>query len=54
MKTIGKKAKKLSKKIENIERLQKVLQGTLQKEGLQNWNFLEISEQHNMAKRYSH
>jgi hypothetical protein len=52
--TIGKKAKKLNKKRENIERLQKVREGTSQKEGLKNWNFTEISEQHNMTKKYSH
>jgi hypothetical protein len=53
-KTTGKKAKKLSKKREKIERLQKVPEGTSQKEGLQNWNFVEISEQRNMVKQYSH
>ena len=35
MKTTGKKAKKLSKKRAKIERLQKVPEGTSQKEGLQ-------------------
>jgi hypothetical protein len=50
MKTIGKKAQKLSKKREKIERLQKVPEGTSQKEGLKSWNFAEISEQCNMEK----
>ena len=54
MKTKGKKVKKFSKKRENIERLHKVPEGTLQKEGLQDWNFIEISKQCNMVKKYSH
>jgi hypothetical protein len=49
MKITGKKARKLSKKREKIEKLQKVPEGTSQKEGLQNWNFVGISEQRNMA-----
>jgi hypothetical protein len=49
MKITGKKARKLSKKRAKIEKLQKVPEGTSQKEGLQNWNFVGISEQHNMA-----
>jgi hypothetical protein len=43
-----KKARNLSKKREKIEKLQKVPEGTSQKEGLQNWNFTGISEQRNM------
>jgi hypothetical protein len=49
MKIIGKKARKLSKKTTKIEKLQKVPEGTSQKEGLQKWNFVGISEQHNMT-----
>jgi hypothetical protein len=45
----GKKARKLSKKREKIEKLQKVPEGTSQKEGLQNWNFVEISKQCNLT-----
>jgi hypothetical protein len=45
-KITGKKARKLSKK---REKLQNVLEGTWQKEGLQNWNFVGISKQRNMA-----
>jgi hypothetical protein len=48
-KITGKKARKLSKKREKIEKLQNVPEGTSQKEGLQNWNFAEISEQRNLA-----
>jgi hypothetical protein len=48
-KITGKKDRNLSKKRSKIERLQKVLEGTSQKEGLQDWNFARISEQHNMA-----
>ena len=43
-KITGKKARKLSKKRAKIEKLQRVLEGTLQ-----NWNFIGISEQCNMA-----
>jgi hypothetical protein len=43
-----KKARKISKKKAKIEKLQKVLEGTSQKENLQNWNFAEISEQRHM------
>ena len=43
MKLTGKKARKLSKKRAKIEKLQKVLEGTSQKENLQNWNFARIS-----------
>jgi hypothetical protein len=52
MKITRKKSRKLSKKRVNIEKLQKVPEGTLQREGLQNWNFIGISEQHNMALRH--
>jgi secreted PhoX family phosphatase len=45
MKITGKKARKLSKKREKIEKLQKVPEGTSQKEGFQNLNFVGISVQ---------
>jgi hypothetical protein len=48
-KITGKKARKLSKK---REKLQNVPEGTSQKEDLQNWNFVGISEQRNMALRH--
>jgi hypothetical protein len=51
-KITGKKARKLSKKRKKIEKLQNVPKGTSQKEGLQNWNFVEVSEQPNMALRH--
>jgi hypothetical protein len=49
MKVIGKKVRKLSKKRDKIEKLQKVPEGTSEKENLQNWNFVRISKQHHMA-----
>jgi hypothetical protein len=49
MKLTGKKARNLSKKREKIEKLQKVPEGTSQRENLQNWNFVGISEQRHMA-----
>jgi hypothetical protein len=49
MKIIGKKDRNMSKKRAKIEKLQKVLQGTSQKEGFQNLNFVGISIQHSMA-----
>ena len=49
MKIRGKKDRKLSKKREKIEKLQNVSEGTSQKEGLKNWNFVEILEQRNLA-----
>jgi hypothetical protein len=49
MKLTRKKARKLSKKRANIEKLQKIPEGTSQKENLQNWSFVEISEQRHMA-----
>jgi hypothetical protein len=45
MKLTGKKARKLRKKRANTVRSQEVLEDTLQKEKLQNWNFAEILEQ---------
>jgi hypothetical protein len=48
-KIIGKKARKLSKKKARIKKMQKVPEGTSQKEGFQKWNFIRISKQHNMA-----
>jgi hypothetical protein len=45
MKLTGKKARKLSKKRAKIEKLQKDPEGTSQKEILQNWSFVGISEQ---------
>jgi hypothetical protein len=53
MKITRKKARKLSKKKVNLEKLMEVPEGTSQREGLQKWNFLGISEQHNMALRHS-
>jgi hypothetical protein len=49
LKTIEKKARKLSKKKEKIEKLQELPGGTLQKEKSQELNFVEISEQKHMA-----
>jgi hypothetical protein len=40
-----KKARKISKKRAKFEKLQKVPEGTLQTENLQNWSFIGISEQ---------
>jgi hypothetical protein len=51
-KLTGKKARKLSKKRSKIEKLQKVPEGTSQKENLQNWNFVGIAEQCHMALRH--
>jgi hypothetical protein len=42
-KLIGKKARKISKKRTKLEKLQKGLEGTSQRENLQNWNFIGIS-----------
>jgi hypothetical protein len=44
MKLTGKKDRKLSKKRAKIEKLQKVLEGTSQRENLQNWSFAKITE----------
>jgi hypothetical protein len=49
MKLTGKKARKLSKKRAKTKKLQKVPEGTSLKENLQNWNFIGISEQRQMA-----
>jgi hypothetical protein len=43
------KARKLSKKRAKIEKLQTDLEGTSQKENLQNWSFTGISIQRHMA-----
>jgi hypothetical protein len=51
-KIIGKKARNICKKREKIEKLQKVPEGTSQKEGLRNWNFIGISKQRNMELRH--
>jgi hypothetical protein len=48
-----KKARKLSKKRAKINKLQKVPEGTSQKENLQNWSFTGISEQRRMALRHN-
>ena len=52
MNITGKKARKLSKKKSNIEKLQKVPVGTMQKERLQNLNFVDISEKLRLALRH--
>ena len=46
---MGNKARKLSKKKEKLEKLQEVPKKTSQKEGLQNLNFIKISEQPKLA-----
>jgi hypothetical protein len=51
MKLTRKKDRKLSKKRANIDKLQKVLEGTLHKENLQNWSSVGIKEQRHMAFR---
>jgi hypothetical protein len=48
-KIIEKKARKINKNKEKIEKLQKVQEGTAQKEGFQNLNFVGIPAQHSMA-----
>jgi hypothetical protein len=48
-KLTGKKARKISKKRDKIEKLQKVPEGTSQRENLQNWSFVGITEQCHMA-----
>jgi hypothetical protein len=50
-KLTGKKARKLSKKRDKIEKLQKVPEGASQKKNLQNLSFVGISEQRHMALR---
>jgi hypothetical protein len=42
---MGEKARKLRKKRASTIRLQEVLEDTSQQEELQNWSFVEISEQ---------
>jgi len=49
MKITREKARKLNKKREMIENLQKVPEGTLQKKNFQNRNFVRISEHRHMA-----
>jgi hypothetical protein len=44
-KLTGKKDRNLRKKMDNTIRLQEVLEDTSQQEELQNWSFVEISEQ---------
>ena len=51
-KLTGKKARKLSKKRDKIENLQKVLEGNSSEGNFQNWNFIEISEQRHMELRH--
>jgi hypothetical protein len=48
-KLTGKKDINLSKKRDKIDKLQKVPEGTSQKENLQNWSFVGITEQRHMA-----
>jgi hypothetical protein len=48
----GKEARKLSKKRLKIKKLQKVPEGTSQKQNLQNWNFVRISKQSHMELRH--
>jgi hypothetical protein len=43
-----KKARKLGKKKEKLEKLQEVPERTSQKQGLLNWNFTGIEEQHRL------
>jgi hypothetical protein len=50
-KLTGKKARKLSRKRDKIEKLQKVPEGASQKENLQNLSFAEISEQRHRSLR---
>jgi hypothetical protein len=52
MKLTGRKARKIGKKRAKIEKLQKVPEGTSQRENLQNWNFVGILEQRHMALRH--
>jgi hypothetical protein len=48
MKVTRKEARKFNKKKEKIEKLQKVPEGTVQKEGFHNLKFVGISVQHSM------
>jgi hypothetical protein len=52
MQITRKKARKLSKKRAKLENLHGTPEGTSQKEGLKNWNFVGILEQRNMALRH--
>jgi hypothetical protein len=45
---IGKKARNLGKKKVKLEKLQEVPERTSQKQGLMNWNFTGIEEQHRL------
>jgi hypothetical protein len=45
----GKKARKLRKKRATIEKLQKVPEGTSERENLQNWSFIGTTKQCHMA-----
>ena len=47
-----KKDRTLSNKRDNIKKLQKYLEGTSQKENLQNWSFVEIPEHRHMDLRH--
>jgi hypothetical protein len=49
---IGKKARNLSKKKAKLEKLQEVPEKTSQKEGLQNLNFVRISEKLRLPLRH--
>jgi hypothetical protein len=51
MKLTGKKAINLSKKRAKIKNLQKVPEGTSQRENLQNWSFIGITQQCHMELR---
>jgi hypothetical protein len=51
-KLTGKKARNLNKKKAKIEKLQKIPEGTSQRENLQNWSFVGISEQQHMTLRH--
>ena len=44
----GKKARKISRKKDNIEKLKKIPEATSQQDALQNWSFAGISEQQHM------
>jgi hypothetical protein len=46
-----KKDRKIIKKRDKIEKLQKIPEGTSKKENLQNWKFVGISEQQHMVLR---
>jgi hypothetical protein len=50
-KLTGKKSRKLSKKKDKIEKLQKIPEGTSQQDTLQNWSFVVISKKQQMPLR---